>query len=179
MFGKFKSGHQRTMESVEKDLSEGFAKIREALNLQVDLLMCFDGKQEYDFLADSYFVRYVFGMFDAVTIILGVELRKKRGRGLLEKFFIGYMTAEFKLDEADARKLFDAVLMLYNKKSPRDAPIMDGGSDGVTKLLQGGEANRLLHHFGFSGSEAELTPAEIQEFQVFHRRDRFASPPDT
>jgi len=163
------------MESVGKDLSEGFAKIYKALNLQVDLLMFFDGKQERDFLADSYFARYVFGMFDAVTIILGVGLRKKRGRGLIEKFFIGYMMAEFELDEADARKLFDILLKLYNKKGPRDTAIMDGGSDGVTRLLQGGETNRLLHHFGFFGPDVELTPAQIQEFQIFHRRDRFAS----
>ncbi len=179
MFGIFRSKHQRTVERTGKDLSEGFEKIREALNLQVDLLMFFDGKQEYDLLADSYFVRYVFGMFDAVTIILGVELRKRRGRGLIEKFFIGYMMAEFGLDEGDARKLFAAVLELYNKKSPRDAAIMDGGSDGVTKLLQGGETNRLLHHFGYFVSDAELTPAQIQEFQAFRRRDRYASTQET
>ncbi len=178
MFGIFKSKHRRTVESAANELSEGFAKVCEAINLQLDLLMFFDGKQRGDFLADTYFVRYAFGMFDAVTTILGLQLRQKLGRGLMERFFVGYMTAEFKLDDAGARKLFDTLLELYNKEGPRDAAIMDGGSDGVTRL-QGGETNRLLHHFGFFGSDAELTPAQIQEFRIFHERDRFASPPNT
>jgi hypothetical protein len=82
------------------------------------------------------------------------------------------------LEEVQTRKLFDAILALYGKEGPRDEAIMDGGSDGVT-TLQGGQANRLLQHFGFLVSDTEITLAEIQEFLTFHERDRFASSSNT
>lgn len=66
MFEFFKSKHRRTVERVSNELHEGVLKICEAMNLQLDMLLFFDGKQKRDFLIDPYFVRYAFGMFDAV-----------------------------------------------------------------------------------------------------------------
>jgi hypothetical protein len=76
MFGFFKSKHHRTVERAANELTEVFAKACNAMNGQLDMLMVFDGKQRDDFLKDPYFVRYAFGMFDAVTTILGLHLRQ-------------------------------------------------------------------------------------------------------
>jgi len=95
-------------------------------------------RQKHDLLSDDYFLRYAFGMFDALTTTLGLEIRQKAGRGLIEMWVVGYMTVEFQLEEGQVRRLLDKLFELYNKEGSRDAAIMDGGSDGVTRL-QGGQ----------------------------------------
>ncbi len=59
MFEFFKSKCRRTMERVSNELHEGVMKIYEAMNIQLDMLVFFDGKQKDDFLKDPYLVRYV------------------------------------------------------------------------------------------------------------------------
>ena len=173
MFEFFKSKRRRTMERVSNELHEGVMKIYEAMNIQLDMLVFFDGKQKDDFLKDPYLVRYVFGMLDAVTMILGLHLRHKLGRGLIERWFVRYITVELGLDEAATRRLLENLFDLYEKQDPRDAAMMDGGFDGVSRL-EDGDASRLLHHYGAS-DEAPISPEQMEAFRAFHDRDRFSS----
>src|SRR5271165_6529088 len=173
MFDFFKSKHRNTVERISNELHEGFLKICEAMNLQLEMLMFFDGKQKSDFLKDPYFVRYAFGMFDAVTTILPLHLRQKLGRGLIERWFVPYITVELGLDEATARRVLEKLFERCHNEEPRDAAMMDGGFDGVARL-QDRDANRLLHHYGAS-DDAPVSPDEMQAFRTFHDRDRFSS----
>jgi hypothetical protein len=173
MFEFFKTKHRRYLERASNELVQGFVEICEAMNLQLDMLMFFGGKQKQDFLRDSYFVRYAFGMFDAVTTILPLHLRQKLGRGLIEQWFVPYMTVEFGLNEARVRRLLENLFELYRKHDPRDAAMMDGGFDGVARL-QDRVASRLLDHYGGS-DDPEVSPEQMQAFRTFHGRDRFLS----
>lgn len=116
MFDFFKSKHRRTVERAASELTEGVAKICEAMSLQLDMLMFFDGKQRRDFLIDPYFVRYAFGMFDAVTMILGLHLRQKLGRGLIEQWFVPYITIELGLNEPTVRRILENLFELYGRQ---------------------------------------------------------------
>jgi hypothetical protein len=176
MFSVFKSKHRRTVERAANELMEGFAKVCEAMNLQLDMLRFFDGKQRRDFLLDTYFVRYAFGMFDAVTMILGMHLRQKLGRGLIEQWFVPYIKIELGLAEPTARRVLENLFELYHKQDQRDTAITDGGFDGVA-TLQGRDAHRLADHFGFD-SDAPVSPEQIQAFRTFHDRDRFSGSPE-
>ena len=49
MFDFFKLKHRRKVERTAKELKEGFAKVCNAMNVQLDMLMFFDGKQRDDF----------------------------------------------------------------------------------------------------------------------------------
>ena len=173
MFDFFKSKHRRTVERAANELTQGFGKICEALNVQMDLLIFFEGRKKSDFLKDPYFVRYAFGMFDAATMTLGLRLRHKLGRGLIERWFVGYMMGEFGLDEATVRRLLETLFELYNRHDPRDAAMTDGGFDGVARL-QDSDASRLLAHFGYD-SGAPVSQEQLQAFRTFHDRDRFSS----
>lgn len=112
-------------------------------------------------------------MFDAVTTILRLHLRQKLGRGLIERWFVPYITVELGLDEATARRLLENLFELYHKQDQRDAAMMDGSFEGVARL-QDGDASRLLHHYGAS-DDAPVSPEEMQAFRTFHQRDRFSS----
>ncbi len=112
-------------------------------------------------------------MLDAVTMILGLHLRHKLGRGLIERWFVPYITVELGLDEAATRRFLENLFDLYEKQDPRDAAMMDGGFDGVSRL-EDGDASRLLHHYGAS-DEAPISPEQMEAFRAFHDRDRFSS----
>ena len=136
------------------------------------MLIFFDGKQRDYFLIDPCFARYAFGMFDAVTMILGLHLRQKLGRGLIERWFVPYIKVELGLNEATVRRLLENLFDRYQKPDQRDAAIVDGGFDGMA-ILQGGDAHRLVDHFGYD-LNTSVSPAEMQAFRAFHDRDRFS-----
>jgi 3-methyladenine DNA glycosylase Mpg len=46
MFDFFKSKHRRTVERAANELTQGFGKICEALNVQMDLLIFFEGRKK-------------------------------------------------------------------------------------------------------------------------------------
>ncbi len=112
-------------------------------------------------------------MFDAATMTLGLRLRHKLGRGLIERWFVGYMAGEFGLDEATVRRLLETLFELYNRHDPRDVAMTDGGFDGVARL-QDCDASRLLAQFGYD-SGAPVSQEQLQAFRTFHDRDRFSS----
>jgi hypothetical protein len=174
MFGLFKSKHRRATERAANELTEAFAKVAHAMNVQRDMLTFFDGKKHEDFLTDPYFVRYAFGMFDAATTILGLHLRQKLGRGLIERWFVPYIATEIELPEPVVRGLLEKLFERYANSAQRDAAMTEGGFDGMS-ILQGGDARKLLDHYGFD-SDAPISPREMQAFGAFVDRDRFAKP---
>jgi hypothetical protein len=106
MFNFFKSKQARASERAPKELNDGIGKILDAITLQLDALYFFDGKQKADIL-EPYFVRYVFGMFDAVTQILPMQVRQKVSKYYVDHWFTRFMIGEFGLNEANVRPLLD------------------------------------------------------------------------
>lgn len=165
-------------------LNEAAIKIVAALNTQLDYLSFFEGKQKRKLLTDVYFQRYAFGMFDAITTLLGLELRQKIGFQFIALFYVKYFILEFELDQADALDMFRNVLNFYNThENQRDTAILDGGFDGVSVLR--GDANspqKLTGHFVVSADDnTPVTPAEaakllgqLPALQAFCGRDRWS-----
>jgi hypothetical protein len=106
MFDFLKSKQRRTSEPASNELIDAVGKILDAITLQLDALYFFDGKQKTDIL-DPYFVRYVFGMFDAVTQILPMHIRQKVSKHYIDHWFTRFMIGEFGLNETNVRPLLD------------------------------------------------------------------------
>jgi hypothetical protein len=172
MFGFFKSTHQRNVERITNEVMEGFAKVCEAINTQRDMLIFFEGKRRRDFLVDPYFVRYTFGMFNAVTMIFEPRLRKKLGRGLVERFFVPYIKVELRLNEPTVRDILEKLFEVFGEEDHGDAAVADGSSDGAGILRGRLTARRLVDHFGFD-RDAAVSPEQFEEFSAFRKRDRF------
>jgi hypothetical protein len=149
-------------------MSESFGKIIDALTFQIDFLMFFEGKRRRDFLADTYFIRYAFGMFDAVTMIFPLHLRQQLGRGVIEMGFVPFMKKEFGLDDVIVRKIMENLFLIYHENLGDDIAMRDGGWDGALRL-QGGNADRLVEHFHCSEGET-ISPAQFDEFRRYHGR---------
>jgi hypothetical protein len=168
---------------------QSFAKLQQVafrivanLNTEIDYLMFFKGKQKRDFLTDTYFVRYAFGMIDAVTTLCGLELRAKIGIRIIAVHYIRYLILEFELNQTTALAVFQSVRKFYDtEEGQRDAAILDGGSDGVL-VLQGEIPQKLLKHFGvdtnddtpLTQTDMEKLPAQLEKFETFFNRDRWS-----
>jgi hypothetical protein len=172
MFDFFKSKQKRVAERASKDLLDAVGKILDAVTLQLDFLYFFERKQKADIL-DPYFVRYVFGMFDAVTPILPMHVRRKFSKYYVDHWFTRFMIGEFGLNETNVRPLLDELWDIYGKglcnPERRDRAIMDGGFDGMLRLKEG-QPNGLLRYFGFDFA-GQVSPEEFQAFRAFHFRD--------
>ena len=172
MLDFFKSKQRRAAERAPKDLLDAVGKIFDAITLQLDFLYFFERKQKADVL-DPYFVRYVFGMFDAVTQTLPMHLRRKFSKYYVDHWFTRFMIGEFGLNETNVRPLLDELWDIYGQgfcnPEQRDLAIMDGGFDGMLRL-QEGRPKRLLLQFGHD-LDGQLSPEQFQAFMKFHFRD--------
>ena len=131
--------------------------------------MYFKNMRREDFVSDTYFVRYTFGMFDAITQILPMNLRQRLGAGIVARGFIPFMKKEFGFDDVRAQRLLESVFKIYRDDFGNDIAIMNGGSDGVSRL-QGREALRLLTHFGFDAETENITSPQLEEFLRYHQK---------
>ena len=151
---------------------DAVGKIFDAITLQLDFLYFFERKQKADVL-DPYFVRYVFGMFDAVTQTLPMHLRRKFSKYYVDHWFTRFMIGEFGLNETNVRPLLDELWDIYGQgfcnPEQRNSAIMDGGFDGMLRL-QEGRPKRLLLQFGHD-LDGQLSPEQFQAFMKFHFRD--------
>jgi hypothetical protein len=176
MFGLFKSRTERFKEQFFSKQEQSAFKIINALNTEMDFLTFYKGKQKHDFLTDTWFERYAFGMIDAVNTLGGLELRAKIGMRVVAMYYVRFLMLEFELDQATALKVFQSVAKFYNtEEGQRDAAILDGGSDGVL-VLRGGNAARLLKHFGVNMDDetTPMTQAEMEKLRAFRSRDRWS-----
>ena len=155
-------------------------KVVAALNTQLDYLMFFEGKSKNNFLKDAYFQRYAFGMFDAITTMFGLELRRKLGVKLIALNYVKYLMLEFELKQADALDMFRKVRDFYNTENgQRDRAVLDGGFDGVSVLQ--GEANspqKLTKHFSADTDyDAPMPRAEAAKYlEQLPRFQEFCGP---
>jgi hypothetical protein len=182
MFGLFRSKDDTKHKAVQAKLHEAALKIISALNTDIDYLLFFAGKQKSDFL-DAYFVRYLFGMFDAVTFFMvSPELRLKIGKKFIAAYYLAYLIQEFGLEQAQALRAFHSVWRFYNTdEGERDDAIGDGGTDGLG-ILRGQNPQRLMKHFGVSADdgaqlmrgELEKTNAQLPKWAAFCSRDRWS-----
>jgi hypothetical protein len=175
MFGLFKSKRDDFKGEFFAKLEQSAFKIIHALNTEMDYLTFFKGKQKRDFLKDTWFERYAFGMIDAVNTLGGLELRVKIGMRVIAMYYVRFLILGFELDQATALKAFQSVAKFYNTdEGQRDAAILDGGSDGVV-VLRGENAQRLLKHFGVNMDEkTSMTQAEMEKLRAFCSRDRWS-----
>jgi len=173
MFGFFRSKDDAKQKEFQVKLHEAALKIIAALNTDIDYLLFFEGKQKRDFL-DTYFVRYLFGMFDAVTFFMvSPELRLKIGKKFIAAYYLTYLIQEFGLEQARALRVFHSVWRFYNSdEGERDDAIGDGGTDGL-RILRGQNPQRLIKHFGVSADD-EKTDAQLSRWQAFCSRDRWS-----
>jgi hypothetical protein len=170
-FSRLKDAKQKEFQA---KLQEAALKIIEALNTDIDYLMFFEGKRKLDFLANAYFVRYLFGMFDAVTFFMvSPELRLKIGKKFIAAYYLTYLVQEFGLEPAQVLRIFHSVWRFYNSdEGERDDAIGDGGTDGLC-ILRGQNPRRLMKHFGVSADD-EKTDAQLLRWQAFCSRDRWS-----
>ena len=175
MFDFFKSKRDDFKGKFFAKLDQSAFKIIHALYTEIDMLTFWKGKQKRDFLKDTWFERYAFGMIDAVNTLGGLELRVKIVMQVIAMYYVRFLILEFELDQATALKVFQSVAKFYNtKEGQRDAAILDGGSDGVL-VLRGENAKRLLKHFGVNMDEnISMTQAEMEKLQAFCSRDRWS-----
>ena len=134
--GLFKSKEERFKEEFANKLQYSAIKILAGLNTQVDYLEFFEGKQRRNLLTDTYFLRYTFGMIDAINTLLGLELRIKIRMQNIAIWYVRYLIQEFELDQTTALKVFaKTYVKFYNtEEGQRDDAILDGGADGVSVL---------------------------------------------
>jgi hypothetical protein len=153
-------------------LIDAVGKILDAITLQLDFLYFFERKQKAEIL-DPYFVRYVFGMLDAVTQTLPMHVRRKVSKHYVDHWFTRFMIGEFGLNETNVRPLLNELWDIYGKgfydPGRRDPAIMDGGFDGMLRL-QEGQPKGLLRQFGHDFDE-QISPDQFQAFTKFHFRD--------
>jgi hypothetical protein len=172
MFTFFKSKRRPATERAPKDLLDALGKVLDAIKLQLDFLYFFERKQKADIL-DPYFVRYVFGMFDAVTQTLPMDVRRKVSKHYVDHWFTRFMIGEFGLNETNVRPLLNELWDIHGQgfydPDQRDPAIMDGEVDGMLRL-QEGQPRRLVRQFGHDPDE-QISQEQFQAFMKFHFRD--------
>lgn len=170
MFGLFKSNKRRASEWLSKEIIASYAKVANGLDSQIDLIMFFGRKSKADILSDIYVSRYIYGMFDAVTMQWGTQIRSSLGEGILTMGFTGYMRAEFGMDELSASRLLENI----HKQmaiDPAITAVIHGGNDGQ-HMLRGDVPERLVEHFGcLPPDNIVLTPSQMAELQAFRQRE--------
>ena len=176
MFDFFKSKKRRASERLTREMFASFATVANGLDTQIDMIMFFGRKRKADILRDVYVPRYIYGIFDAVTMQWGAQIRSSLGEGILRMGFTGYMRAEFGLDEISAGCLLENI---HKQMSidPAITAVIHGGNDGQY-LLRGDVAERLVEHFDcFPRDNIQLSSSQMAELQAFRKRkDRSKDP---
>ena len=59
-------------------------------------------------------IRYIFGMFDAVTMNWGIQIRKELGEGTLRLGFVGDVTSECSPERESVIRILDEIFAQLN-----------------------------------------------------------------
>jgi hypothetical protein len=176
MFDFFKSKKRRASERLSSEILASCAKVANGLDSQIDLIIFFGRKSKADILSDLYVPRYIYGMFDAVTMQWGLQIRSSLGEDILRMGFTEYMKAEFGIDELYSSRLL-ANIYKQVTINPTITAVIHGGTDGQ-QLLRGDVPERLVEHFGcLPPDDIALTPSQMAELLAFRqRKDRSKGP---